>query len=174
MIISRRFTPSRCASEGRGTGRADPFPLDGADIPSLRTASGGPAAPSGWPGRFSDKRPRHAGNVGDATLRRRAALCVFVFALALLPGGCSRPVETDRDNRRMVDAILTAVTMRNTGWLEDASARLEERHQEGELADWEHERLLAIVEAARSGEWQAAERMGYEFREERPFVRDGE
>src|SRR6516225_5323045 len=39
----------------------------------MRTWSGGPAAPSGWPGRFSDKRPRHAGSIAHAKFQCRTS-----------------------------------------------------------------------------------------------------
>jgi hypothetical protein len=98
----------------------------------------------------------------------------LILIVAVLAGGCSGPTKTDRDNRRVVDALLTSITMKNATWLEDAAALAEKRYEAGQLADWEHERLSAIVATARSGQWRAAERMGYEFRAERPFVRDGQ
>ena len=96
------------------------------------------------------------------------------IAVALLAGGCSRPSEVDRDNRRVLDAILTAITMKNAEWLEEDATLAEKRHRAGQLGDAEHEELLSIIQTARSGSWKAAEQAGYEFRRRHPFVRDGE
>jgi hypothetical protein len=98
----------------------------------------------------------------------------IVFAVALLAGGCSQPTQIDRDNRRALDAILTAVTMKNANWLEEDARLVEKRHEAGQFTDWEYEQVLAIIEKARLGDWQAAENLGYQFRKERPFVREGE
>jgi hypothetical protein len=90
-----------------------------------------------------------------------------------LAGGCSTPSETDRDNRRLLDAILTAITLKNATWLEDDAALAETRHQAGHFTDEEYGELRSIIETARSGDWVAAEREGYEFRRGHPFVADG-
>ena len=85
----------------------------------------------------------------------------------------SRP-ETDRDNRRLLDAILTAITMKNEKWLEDDAKLAEQRHSDGQLTDWEHEHFAAIIEKGRSGDWQTAEQLGYTFRKAHPFVKEGQ
>jgi hypothetical protein len=99
---------------------------------------------------------------------------ILLLALAFAASGCSPPSAIDRDNRRLVDAILTAITMKNTNWLEDDTKLAEERHTAGHLTDAEYQELQSIIESARTGDWQAAEKRGYEFRTAHPFVRDGE
>ena len=99
---------------------------------------------------------------------------VLLFILATLAAGCSGPTEVDRDNRRLVDSILTAITMKNTGWLEDAEKRAEQRYSDGHLTQDEYEQLLSIIETAKAGEWPTAEKMGYEFRNDHPFVKEGQ
>ena len=100
----------------------------------------------------------------------RRLICVFLFALGL---GCHSPTETDRDNRRLLDAILTAIAMKNEKWLEDDAKLAEQRHSDGQLTNWEHARLVAIIEKGRSGDWQSAEQLGYTFRKAHPFVKEG-
>jgi hypothetical protein len=109
--------------------------------------------------------------------RRPITICLFwIFVLAgtLAAGGCAPPSEVDRDNRRLLDAILTAITMKNGSWLEDDAALADKRHQAGQFTDDQYEELLSIIETARAGDWKAAEKEGYEFRQRHPFVRDGE
>jgi len=74
----------------------------------------------------------------------------------------------------VLDAILTAITMKNASWLDEDAVLVEQRHEAGQLTDWEHQQLLSIVETARGGDWKKAEEAGYEFRTRHPFVREGE
>ena len=96
------------------------------------------------------------------------------FALTLLLSGCSAPTEVDRDNRRLLDAILTAITMKNTSWLEDDAELARQRHGAGQLTDWEYKQLVSMIEKGRSGDWNTAEKLGYEFRKAHPFVKPGQ
>jgi hypothetical protein len=99
--------------------------------------------------------------------------CASLFTLTSLLLGCSAPTQAERDNRRLVDAIVTAITMKNTIWLEDDAELAEKRHLAGHLTDKEYEELTVIIEKARSGDWQSAENKGYEFRKAHPFVKEG-
>ena len=107
---------------------------------------------------------------GDNTRRRLGQMLV---ALSLLASGCSSPTEADRDNRRLVDAILTAITMKNVNWLDDDAELAEKRYADGQFTDAEYDELLAIIELGRSGDWKTAEQQCYEFRKQHPFVREG-
>jgi hypothetical protein len=97
-----------------------------------------------------------------------------ILAASLLASGCSAPTEAKRDNRRPVDAILTAISMKNTNWLDDDAKLAEQRHLDGHLTDAEYEQLSEIIEIARAGNWKAAEKEGYGFRKEHPYVKDGQ
>ena len=99
--------------------------------------------------------------------------CGFLFVLVPLLSGCSAPTEADRDNRRLLDAILTAITMKNTQWLEDDAKLADERHRAGHLTDWEFTRISEVIAKARTGDWIGSEKLGYEFRKEHPFVKEG-
>ena len=105
--------------------------------------------------------------------KTRLRLEWLLLALLLMASGCSAPIEVDRDNRRLVDAILTAITMKNATWLEDDAKLAGHRHRDGQLADDEYEQLVAVIETAQAGDWQAAEKQGYEFRKQHPFVKEG-
>jgi hypothetical protein len=98
----------------------------------------------------------------------------LLLALALGACGCSGPSEADRHNRRLVDAILTAITMKNVHWLDDDAVLAESGLAAGELSEEDYEELVSIIELARQGDWQTAEKTGYEFRLTHPFVRDGQ
>ena len=118
--------------------------------------------------------PRAHQNASTRTKYHIRGLVALALAAPLAAWGCSPPSEIDRDNRRLVDAILTAITMQNENWLEDDAQLAEERHSAGQLTEAEFEELQSILEIARSGDWQAAEKAGYAFRKKHPFVREGE
>ena len=97
-----------------------------------------------------------------------------VLTLALFATGCGGPTEVDRDNRRVLDATLTAITIKNARLLEDDAKRAKARHDAGQLSDEEYEGMEAIINQARAGDWHGAEKAGYEFRKKHPFVKEGQ
>jgi hypothetical protein len=98
---------------------------------------------------------------------RVTRLAWLLVALA----GCGEPSEREYKNRRELEALLTAVSLRNTRELEKDARRIDERHTSGQLSDARHGDLQAIVEQARKGDWAGAEKRAYEFRTQRPFFR---
>ncbi|HEX4000127.1 MAG TPA: hypothetical protein VHX65_16355 [Pirellulales bacterium] len=97
----------------------------------------------------------------------------FLLSAVLFAAGCGGPTEVDRDNRRAVDQLLTAITLRSPSLLDAAAKRVATRHSAGQLTDEESQSLEAIIQKAHAGNWGAAETDGYEFRKQNPFVREG-
>ncbi len=106
--------------------------------------------------------------------RRRFHLITVLLGSAIVVGGCSPPSVGERDKRRLLDALLTAITMKNADWLEDDAALAEAWLQVGHLTDEEYRELQSIIETARSGNWAGAEKEAYDFRRRHPFVPDGQ
>jgi hypothetical protein len=98
----------------------------------------------------------------------RAAL---LLSLGLTAAGCGEPSEREYKNRRELEALLTAVTLRNQKYVEKDARRIDDRHASGELSDASHKELMDIVAKARDGDWSGAEKQAYEFRENNPFFR---
>lgn len=96
-----------------------------------------------------------------------------VLMLALL-GGCRQPTSEDRNNQRVVESILTAITLQNSRLLEEDARTAKDRYDGGYLTDDEFQGIKAIIDKARHGDWSAAEEEGYRFREQHPFVRAGQ
>lgn len=92
----------------------------------------------------------------------------------LFVAGCGGPTAADRDNRRVIDEILTAMTLKNRNLLDAAAKRLAKRHEAGQFTDEQNATLEASIQKARSGNWDGALADGYEFRKEHPFVREGQ
>jgi hypothetical protein len=101
----------------------------------------------------------------------RPLLPALLLGLALSNAGCGQPSEREYKNRRELEAVLTAVSLKNPKELEKDARRLENRHAAGELSDASHQELMKIVATARAGDWASAERLAYEFRESNPFFK---
>jgi hypothetical protein len=96
---------------------------------------------------------------------------ITLLIASLLLAGCGRPAAVDRDNRRVLEEILTAITLSNQRLLQDSFARAENRFHDGHLTDEEFQGLAAIVKKAQNGDWPAAESDAYGFRKSHPFVK---
>lgn len=98
------------------------------------------------------------------------ARVAIVAAVVLTLVGCSgEPSQRELKNRRELEALLTAITLKNETELNRDAGRIEERHAAGELSDAPYRALQEIVKKARSGDWAAAEEQAYDFRESSPF-----
>src|SRR5207245_10873336 len=96
----------------------------------------------------------------------------LLIACLFLPG-CS-PVgqsQEELQNRKVLDAILTAVTMKNRKELEADSKLLEARRADGHVSKENYQALQGMIDKARSGNWPGAERDLYELRKAHPFLR---
>jgi hypothetical protein len=100
--------------------------------------------------------------------------CRALILLAALASGCSRPSADDRDNRRLLEQILTAITLRNGRLLEASARRTGERHDRGLLAEQDYQAIEAFIDKARRGDWSGSEAAGYAFRKKHPFVEPGQ
>ena len=94
---------------------------------------------------------------------------VFVLYIAVVFGGCSKISDESRQNRRVVDAVLTAVTLKNVKELDRDTVLLDKRLADGLLAEQHFKAVKAIIQKARSGNWHEAEVELYKFRETHPF-----
>jgi hypothetical protein len=94
------------------------------------------------------------------------ALCLLLSSLAI---GCGGPSHDERENRKALELLLTAVSLRSSKELDKDARRIDERHDSGMMSDARHGELRAIIEKARAGEWGEAERMAYGFRETHPY-----
>ncbi len=102
-------------------------------------------------------------------------LWTVLLGLALLASGCRQaPTDDQRNNRRALDAILTAITIKNQRLLRESAAVAKNRHDEGKYTDEEYQSIEAFVGKARAGDWSGAEKDAYKFRREHPFVKEGQ
>jgi hypothetical protein len=93
----------------------------------------------------------------------RAAAVLAGLMLAL--GGCGgEPSQREVENARAFEALLTAVSLKNKGELENDARLIDKRHSAGELSDGKYREIQEIVAMARAKDWAGAEKRAYEFR----------
>ena len=100
--------------------------------------------------------------------RSRTTLLVWI---SLTLAGCGEPTLRELKNRRELEALLTAITLKNKKELDKDIRRIDDRHASGELSDESYEDLQAIINEAKEGDWAAAEKQAYEMRESKPFFK---
>jgi hypothetical protein len=108
--------------------------------------------------------------------RHRWGALRFLVGLVLLPAlGCDSQPQIAGENRELIVSLATAVSARDSNWLEK-NAQLMERHKaEGVLSEVEYQTFTAIVAQARAGDWDAAEAAIYALREgQEPTAEDRE
>jgi hypothetical protein len=95
----------------------------------------------------------------------------WLMALLLALTGCGEPSERELKNRRELEALLTAISLKNAKELDKDAKRIDDRHALGELSDGGYRDLNEIVKKAQSGDWSGAEKQAYELRESKPFFK---
>jgi len=93
----------------------------------------------------------------------------LLVGLMLMLSGCGEPSVRELKNRRELEALLTAISLKNQKELDKDIQRIEERHASGELSDESYNDLRAIIKKAQGGDWAGAEKQAYEMRESKPF-----
>jgi hypothetical protein len=83
--------------------------------------------------------------------------------------GCGEPSVRELKNRRELEALLTAISLKNWRELDKDIERIAERHASGELSDASYNDLQKIIKKAQAGDWGVAEKEAYELRESKPF-----
>ena len=90
--------------------------------------------------------------------RERPCSCGSLLALA----GCGEPSVRELKNRRELEALLTAISLKNQKELDKDIQRIEDRHASGELSDEGYKDLQEIIKKAQAGDWAGAEKQAYE------------
>jgi hypothetical protein len=75
----------------------------------------------------------------------RRAIGASIMALPLAIAGCGEPSERELKNRRELEALLTAISLKNAKELDKDSKRIDDRHSSGELSDDSYRDLNEIV-----------------------------
>ncbi len=102
-------------------------------------------------------------------LRGRFCLARVFAGLLLMFAGCGEPSLRELENRRELEALLTAISLKNQKELDRDIKRIDDRHGSGKLSDASYKDLQEIIKKAQGGDWSGAEKQAYELRESKPF-----
>jgi hypothetical protein len=97
------------------------------------------------------------------------AQCVL---LCLATIGCGR-TQVSAPNRKLLEALQTAVSSKQSDWLEATSKQLTEKRASGDVSESEFKSMNSIIIRARSGDWKGAQKEVFDLSEgQRPTADD--
>jgi len=77
---------------------------------------------------------------------------------ALLSTGCGGAPQFPAKDRRLLEALRTAVSAHKADWLDASAKKIDAAHQKGEISDDGFDALQSAITQARAGDWKAAEK----------------
>ena len=86
----------------------------------------------------------------------RSFQLVCLLAFIGLMSGCGRQPQMAAPNRKILEALQTAVSSKQTEWLDAVVRQVEEKRDKKEMSDQEFRAIDAIIKKAKSGDWKAA------------------
>jgi hypothetical protein len=99
---------------------------------------------------------------------------VFVCGIgaSLFTVGCGS-TQFSAPNRHILAALQTAISAKNSEWLDGVARQVTEQRSKGEMTDAEFKALDAILQAAKAGQWDAAQKRIFALTEaQRPTAAD--
>ncbi len=87
----------------------------------------------------------------------RALVVGLAVCVSLSLAGCGQQPQVQAANRELIASLRTALSARNTEWLEANWKLIEKARAAGSMGEEEFAKFQEIVEAARQGEWADAE-----------------
>jgi PBP1b-binding outer membrane lipoprotein LpoB len=88
----------------------------------------------------------------------RTSSLAWLAAIAIFALGCGKPPPISKANVKLVEQLRTAVAAKRTDWLNLAAKQVDEHRQSGALSGAESEAVQAIINEARQGHWDEANR----------------
>lgn len=110
---------------------------------------------------------RHDDDAPEATrLRWLLSLCAILFMACLLlywPGCRQYPEATSAESMKLMKLLYAACNTRDAVRLRRAEQRLEQVIRAGKMTEREQESFRKILNLARDGEWEQAEKASFRF-----------
>ena len=82
-------------------------------------------------------------------------LMCLLWAVLLLTG-CGA-TQVSPANRRLLEALQTAVSAENSEWLQAVSSQMAEQRTAGQLSDAEFQAFDDVIRQAKAGDWKSAQ-----------------
>lgn len=90
---------------------------------------------------------------------------VLLVAIVWLRGWWITPPAVEFDNLRYIQLLRTAVSSRNSEWLNKVASAVDQRLADGAMSPSEHAHFGKLIAQARSGAWEAADKECFRFEE---------
>lgn len=106
----------------------------------------------------------------STAMKRAVVAALSAWLLASSLGGCGRPpqIGADKETFKAVDALYTAVSLRDPKLLDGCEKTLSDLKSHGKLPESAGASLDAIIAEARGGKWEDAQgRLGHFMRGQR-------
>lgn len=87
---------------------------------------------------------------------KRHMLLLAAFLVCAL-AGCSGEPQVAKANQKLISALRTAASARQTPWLDECAKQVDEGKAAGTMSAAEAAAFDEIIALARSGEWKKAE-----------------
>lgn len=98
---------------------------------------------------------------------------LVVLATVVLVKSWGSAPQISAPNRKMLEAVQTAVSAKRLEWLEIVENQMTQKHAEGDVSDHEFHAIDAIITKARSGDWKGAQKDSFALSDgQRPTTDD--
>jgi hypothetical protein len=81
---------------------------------------------------------------------------ILLVCVLLLGCGRAPSIGPDREAFTTIDALFTAMSLKDQAQLDRNAATIEKLHESGRLPDAAHDALAAMIAEARAGQWEPA------------------
>jgi hypothetical protein len=88
-----------------------------------------------------------------------------IAAIWLFNRWWSRPPAVEFDNLKYIQLLSTAISSRNSEWVEKVELAVDERRSAQQMSDAEHAHFEGLIAHARGGNWELADRECFAFAE---------
>ncbi|QEH36046.1 hypothetical protein OJF2_46040 [Aquisphaera giovannonii] len=96
--------------------------------------------------------------MGAMTMRRLVGRAASAVALCAAIAGCGpAQIGPDRDTFKAVDALYTAVSLRDAKLVDGCAGRLQELRAAEKLPEAPFRSLVAMIDEAKAGGWERAQ-----------------
>jgi hypothetical protein len=90
------------------------------------------------------------------TAQRLHLATIFLSWAVLLIAGCGT-TQVSPANRRLLEALQTAVSAENSEWLEAVSNQMAKQKSVGQLSEAEFQAFDDVIRQAQAGDWKSAQ-----------------
>jgi|GEM_PF-3499650 hypothetical protein len=106
-------------------------------------------------------------------MRSQILITCFILLIFGTFSGCGHAPQISVSNRKILEALQTAVSSKDSQWLSKVVKHVSEKRTRNEMSDAEFSAIDAIVKTAKNGDWKLAQKQSFSLSEaQRPLPDD--